>query len=86
MVHIFLFVLVMAPLAIMDCIINFEQNAGYEIYLHSYLVSVAIMLFIFMLFIETVTMPLAGIELNDPKPEKDSNKGNQKDKKTSKQS
>ena len=28
-----------------------------------------IMLFIFMLFIETVTMPLAGIELNDPKPE-----------------
>ena len=86
MVHIFLFVLVMAPLAIMDCIINFEQNAGYEIYLHSYLVSVAIMLFIFMLFIETVTMPLAGIELNDPKPEKDGNKGNQKDKKSSKQS
>lgn len=70
MVHIFLFILVMAPLAIMDCIINFEQNTGYEIYLHSYLVSVAVMLFIFMLVIETVTMPLAGIELNDPKPEK----------------
>ena len=70
MVHIFLFVLVMAPLAIMDCIINFEKNTGYEIYLHSYLVSVAIMLFIFMLVIETVTMPLAGIELNDPKPQK----------------
>ena len=49
-------------------------------------VDVAIMLFIFMLFIETVTMPLAGIELNDPKPEKDGNKGNQKDKKSSKQS
>ncbi len=86
MVHIFLFVLVMAPLAIKDCIISFKQNTGYEIYLHSYLVSVAIMLFIFMLFIETVTMPLAGIELNDPKPEKDGNKGNQKDKKSSKQS
>lgn len=70
MVHIFLFVLVMAPLAIMDCIINFDQNTGYEIYLHSYLVSVAIILFIFMLLIETVTMPLAGIELNDPKPDK----------------
>ena len=76
MVHIFLFVLVMAPLAIVDCIIDFEKNIGYEIYLHSYLVSVAIMLFIFMLFIETVTMPLAGIELNDPKPEinKETNK------------
>ena len=70
MVHVFLFVLVMAPLAITDCIISFEQNTGYEIYLHSYLVSVAIMLFIFMLVIETVTMPLAGIELNDPKPPK----------------
>ena len=36
MVHLFLFVVVMAPLAIMDCIINFEQNKGYELYLHSY--------------------------------------------------
>ncbi len=71
MVHIFLFVLIMAPLAIKDCIINFEGNNGNEIYLHSYLVSIAIMLFIFMLFIETVTMPLAGIELNDPKPQKE---------------
>lgn len=70
MVHVFLFVLVMAPLAIKDCIINFEGNHGQELYLHSYLVSVAIMLFIFMLFIETVTLPLAGIELNDPKPKK----------------
>ncbi len=70
MVHVFLFVLVMAPLAIKDCIINFEGYNGQELYLHSYLVSVAIMLFIFMLFIETVTMPLAGIELNDPKPGK----------------
>ncbi len=69
MVHLFLFVVVMAPLAIMDCIINFEQNKGYELYLHSYISSIAIMLFIFMLLIETVTMPLAGIELNDPKPD-----------------
>lgn len=74
MVHVFLFVLVMAPLAITDCIISFEQNTGHEIYLHSYLVSIAIMLFIFMLFIETITMPLAGIELNDPKPEDDKTK------------
>ena len=70
MVHLFLFIVVFAPLAIEDCIIDFETNTGSEIYLHSYLTSVAIMLFIFMLFIETVTMPLAGIELNDPKPEK----------------
>ena len=69
-VHIFLFIVVFAPLVIQDCVINFENNTGYEIYLHSYLVSIAIILFIFMLFIETVTMPLAGIELNDPKPEK----------------
>ncbi|MBR1815775.1 MAG: DUF2029 domain-containing protein [Lachnospiraceae bacterium] len=70
MVHIFLFIVVFAPLVIHDCIINFENNIGYEIYLHSYIVSIAIILFILMLLIETVTMPLAGIELNDPKPEK----------------
>ena len=86
MVHVFLFVLVMAPLAITDCIISFEQNTGYEIYLHSYLVSIAIMLFIFMLFIETVTMHLAGIELNDPKTEntKANNKKKNKNDKESK--
>ena len=74
MVHIFLFVVVMAPVIIMDCIINLNQPTGYEIYLHSYLVLISIMLFIFMLFIETVTMPLAGIELNDPKPAKEKKK------------
>ncbi|MBQ9607992.1 MAG: DUF2029 domain-containing protein [Lachnospiraceae bacterium] len=70
MVHIFLFIVTFAPIIIEDCIINFENNLGYEIYLHSYLVSIAMILFVLMLFIETVTMPLAGIELNDPKPDK----------------
>lgn len=64
-----LFIIMLAPIAIKDCIVNLAGNTGSEIYIYSLLCTVSVFLMILMLCIETVAAPLSGIELSKRKRE-----------------
>ena len=64
-VYTLLITFIFAPLAIKDCILNFSANEGAEIYLYSYIALISSTIITILLFLETVTLPLAGIELTN---------------------
>ncbi len=64
-----LFILMLAPVAIKDCIINFKGNNGSEVYLYSLICTLSVFLMTIMLCIETIASPLSGIELSKRKRE-----------------
>lgn len=75
-----LFIIMLAPIAIKDCIVDFELNPGNELYIYSFLCTCAVTIMIFVLSIETLGAPLAGIELSKKKREMmKNNQANQED-------
>lgn len=68
-IYTLLFIIMLAPIAIKDCIINLAGNTGNEVYIYSLLCTVSVFLMILMLCIETVAAPLSGIELSKRKRE-----------------
>ncbi|MBD5096940.1 MAG: DUF2029 domain-containing protein [Lachnospiraceae bacterium] len=63
------FILMLAPIAIKDCVINLAGNTGSEVYIYSLICTISVFLMILMLCIETVAAPLSGIELSARKRE-----------------
>lgn len=68
-IYTFLFIIMLAPIAIKDCIVNLAGNTGSEVYIYSLICTVSVFLMILMLCIETVAAPLSGIELSKRKRE-----------------
>lgn len=64
-----LFIIMLAPIAIKDCIVNLAGNTGSEVYIYSLICTVSVFLMILMLCIETIAAPLSGIELSKRKRE-----------------
>lgn len=64
-----LFVIMLAPVAIKDCVVNLSGNNGYELYIYSLICTTCVLFMILMLCIETVAAPLSGIELSKRKRE-----------------
>ncbi len=64
-----LYIIMLAPIAIKDCIVNLSGNNGAEVYIYSLICTVCVFFMVLMLFIETVAAPLSGIELSKRKRE-----------------
>ncbi|MCM1273317.1 MAG: glycosyltransferase 87 family protein [Clostridium sp.] len=64
-----LYIIMLAPIAIKDCVVNLAGNNGRELYIYSLICTVCVFFMVLMLCIETVAAPLSGIELSKRKRE-----------------
>lgn len=64
-----LYIIILCPLTIKDCIVNLSGNGNPELYIYSLLCTTAVSIMVFMLCIETVAAPLSGVELSKRKRE-----------------
>ncbi|MDE6025172.1 MAG: hypothetical protein K2G45_06960 [Lachnospiraceae bacterium] len=64
-----LYIIMLAPIAIKDCIVNLAGNNGSEVYIYSLICTLCVFFITLMLCIETVAAPLSGIELSKRKRE-----------------